>query len=280
MLPTTKTRRSLVPPGVEEPHQSGAGRGIGGDLDPESVLVGLGEERDAGAFDRDLGGPGIGFTRKKDGQGRSGATPGWEKVFEAGRSGGRWRAGEGGQDGKDQGPQREPGQGLGWGRVRGRAPARKGTRGGVVGCGLAESWPPRSSEQLLITRPSLTSGTGRPVAVWRIWGGVDAQLGVERGGEILRSADLVRGVVAAGIGGADHVPTGHAGPGEEDGHGPGPVVASGVLVDLRSPAEFPESDHQGPVEQAAVVEVGEEGSDTLIEAFEVIAAVGVEILVW
>lgn len=92
----------------------------------------------------------------------------------------------------------------------------------------------------------------------------DAEGVVDGGGEVLGGLGVAGGVAAVFVGGADDRAAGDAAAGEEDALDEAPVVASGELGagdlgDLGGAAEFAGHDDEGVVEEAAVVEVVEEG---------------------
>src|SRR5213594_2367142 len=97
---------------------------------------------------------------------------------------------------------------------------------------------------------------------------VDAHFGVKRGGEIFGPIDTVGSAIAFGIGRADDLAARHAAAGHQDGHGMGPVVAARVFVDLGSAAKLAEDNDHGGVEQAALVEVVDQGCYAAIELLE------------
>src|SRR5437667_8691315 len=67
---------------------------------------------------------------------------------------------------------------------------------------------------------------------------VDAELGEDRGSDIVRRAGVVGGLHAVGVGGAVDVAALETAAGQDDRHRAGPVVAAGILVDAWGAAEL------------------------------------------
>ena len=90
---------------------------------------------------------------------------------------------------------------------------------------------------------------------------VDAKVGEDRGGEVLRGNLAVQDRVALAIGGADDLTVTEAAAGENQRHHVGPVVAAGVAVDDGGAAEFAHHQDQRLVEQSALFEVLNQGGE-------------------
>ena len=69
---------------------------------------------------------------------------------------------------------------------------------------------------------------------------------------------------------------GNARPGQQHRHGPRPVIASGIFVDLWRPAKFTQHHNERVVEQAALIEILDQRGQALIEPLDVIAPIGFE----
>ena len=96
--------------------------------------------------------------------------------------------------------------------------------------------------------------------------------------DVVRRARLGGGGHARGVGRAVGVAALEAAAGEHAGHRAGPVVAAGVLVDLRRAAELAGADDDRAVQHAAVVEVLDQGRQRLIEVRQQAGLQGVEVL--
>ena len=96
---------------------------------------------------------------------------------------------------------------------------------------------------------------------------VDAELVVERGEDLAEVDAAVGDFAAETVGGTDDVAGFHAAAGEEGGEGLGVVVASVAGAELRGAAEFTGDDDEGAVEETAAAQIGEQGSESLVEDF-------------
>ena len=85
------------------------------------------------------------------------------------------------------------------------------------------------------------------------------------GGDVIGRAGIRRGSHALGVGGAVSVAALETAAGQEHRHRPGPVVATGILVNLRRTAEFPGTIDRRPVQQATIAQVLDEGRQRLIQ---------------
>src|SRR5690349_17450493 len=74
------------------------------------------------------------------------------------------------------------------------------------------------------------------------------------------------GCVAAHVCGADDLISRRAGAGKEHRHRVRPVVAAGVTVDLRRTAKFAQCDDERAREQAALIQVVDQGRDGVVPA--------------
>ncbi len=101
--------------------------------------------------------------------------------------------------------------------------------------------------------------------------GVDAQVVVDGGQDVLVVDRPAGGRAAQLVGRADHLADLHAAAEEQGRVDPGPVVAAGVLVDLGRAAELAPDDHGDVAVEAAVVDVLDQGRDPLVEQRQVLA---------
>src|SRR5690606_21820903 len=104
---------------------------------------------------------------------------------------------------------------------------------------------------------------------------VDAERGVDGGGDVPGGVTLGCGIGAHAVGAAEHFAAADAGAGHDDRVGGGPVLAAGggalgpgFQSDERGSAEFAHTDDERVVEQAAVVEVFQQGGEAEVEARE------------
>ena len=104
--------------------------------------------------------------------------------------------------------------------------------------------------------------------------GGDAEVVVEGGHDLLEVDRSVLGMFAETIGRADDLAGPHAAAGEEGGGDGGPVVAAGVLVDPRRPAELAPGDDGRVLEHVVGVEVFDQGAHALVELGAVVADEG------
>src|SRR5690349_18334658 len=95
--------------------------------------------------------------------------------------------------------------------------------------------------------------------------GVDAEVVVDGGGDVLGADGAVDDVLAAGAAAADGLAEAQAAAGEEDAEGVAPVVAAGVAVHARGAAEFAHDDDEGALELAALDQVFDQGGDGGVE---------------
>ena len=133
----------------------------------------------------------------------------------------------------------------------------------------------------LLNRLKHARRTVTPIAVWvktrrrrgRCWwagrgprGGADVEQRVHDRRHHLVDRDRVAGRHAdAAVGGADHLAHRQAAAGEGDRAEVAPVVAAGLLVDLRRAAELARDDEQDLVRQSAVLDVADERRDRLVD---------------
>src|ERR1044071_2345649 len=100
-------------------------------------------------------------------------------------------------------------------------------------------------------------------------GHVDAEVVVEGGEDVAEEDRAIGGFAAPAIGGADDLAGFHA-PACQHGAGdPGPVIATGVLVDGRGPAELAPDDDGDVAVQALGLEIVEQGANALVEQWQV-----------
>ena len=126
------------------------------------------------------------------------------------------------------------------------APADKQTLSSKI---LAES-----CEQT-VDDPSGRERDGLAAAVLDVLVGRDAQAMEHRGTQIPGADGIQCRVGGVSAGGAEERAGPGAAPGEHDRVAVGPVVATGVLVDPGRSAELADTDDQGCLEQAALLEV-------------------------
>ena len=138
--------------------------------------------------------------------------------------------------------------------------------------------------RLTIRAQPKSDRTGRPVArregaaggVDQLGLGVEAEPPVDRGGQVGGGDRVGGGVGAVAVAGAVDVAPLDAAAGEHGRVAVGPVVAAGVAVDPGRPAELAERDDQGRVEQAAGVEVLDQGRQAPVGDRQQVVAVLVE----
>lgn len=110
--------------------------------------------------------------------------------------------------------------------------------------------------------------------------GVDAEVVVERGDEVLDADSAFGGVFASDVGGADDLAGGDAAAAEDERHRAGPVIAAGLhrtgraagdaaagtrrVVDLRSAAEVAADDDQRAAVEAPFVNLFDQHGDGLV----------------
>ena len=99
-----------------------------------------------------------------------------------------------------------------------------------------------------------------------VW--VDAEVLVNRGPQVIRAQWPLDGEFRPRIGGSDDLAVFHAAAGQGRAGDPGPVVPSAFLVELRSAAEFTPHHHTDVLIQTAVVQVLDEGRQSVIQLRE------------
>jgi hypothetical protein len=104
--------------------------------------------------------------------------------------------------------------------------------------------------------------------------GGDVEEVVDGGGDVGGGVAAGGGVGALAVGGADDLADLGAAAGEEDRAGGAPVVAAAVFVDFGGTAELGEEDDERVVEEAALVEVVDEGGEGAVDAGDVVGAFG------
>ena len=103
---------------------------------------------------------------------------------------------------------------------------------------------------------------------------IDAEAVVEGGVHLLKPHRPILDLAGDPIGRADHLPGSQAAAGEKRTGDVRPVIAAGILVDLRRPAELPPHDHRHVLVEAAAVDVVDERRHALIKLGDVLATVG------
>src|SRR5262249_14266395 len=83
--------------------------------------------------------------------------------------------------------------------------------------------------------------------------------------QVVGADGQVGGVGGRGVGGAVHLPAAYAGAGQKRRLAEAPVVAAGVLVQLRRPPELATPDDERLVEEAAAMQVVERGRQAAVE---------------
>ena len=101
--------------------------------------------------------------------------------------------------------------------------------------------------------------------------GVDAQVVVDGGQDVVVVDRSAGGRAAELVGRADDLADLHAAAGEQGRVDPRPVVAAGVLVDLGRAAELAPDDHRDVPVQTAGVDVLDQGGDPLVEERQMLA---------
>lgn len=138
---------------------------------------------------------------------------------------------------------------------------------------------PHSGEDVVHDRATVDDfdGTGT-------WGheflvGVDAELVVDRGGEVFDRHGVVFRFCAEGVGGTVDHALFEAATGEEDGEDFGPVVASAGSIDFGGAAEFGGDHDEGAVEETAFGEVVDEAGVGLVEVGDLASHGSLDIVV-
>lgn len=129
--------------------------------------------------------------------------------------------------------------------------------------------PGTGSGEDLMEDATAGDGDGAVALAADFGGGIDAEEMEHGGGEVIGSDEVFGGIGGVLIGGAEGESAFHPAAGEEDGVAVGPVIAADVSVDARGAAEFAHPEDEGGVEQAAFVEIREQGGQGLIHEGQV-----------
>src|SRR5262249_50188389 len=122
-----------------------------------------------------------------------------------------------------------------------------------------------SGQQLLDDLAAVDDLDGPVAGGHELLVGDDSQEVVDRGGQVFGTDRGALGLGGRGVGGAVDGAALDAAAGQDDAEDLGPVVATGVLVDLGRAAELAGDHDHGPLEQAGAVQVGDEGRERLVE---------------
>src|SRR5438105_621148 len=106
-----------------------------------------------------------------------------------------------------------------------------------------------------------------PMDIWHGAPWLGSQEVENRRGEIGRRYAVGSDMGALVVGPAMNEAARNAGSGEEDGVGMGPVIAAGIApVDARRAPEIAHPDDQGLGQEAALLQVGEQGGQSTVRA--------------
>src|SRR4051812_15723284 len=99
---------------------------------------------------------------------------------------------------------------------------------------------------------------------------VDAEVMIKGGEDFAELDGAIHGFTSEAIGGADDLTRFHSAASEQGAGDPRPMVASAIFVDRRSAAELAPDDNRNIFFKTAIINVIDQGGQTLVEQWEIL----------